>query len=1031
MFLSGRLKTVLFPALLLCAAELSQAAGFGTVVAIGGHASDIALDVTRSALYIANFTANRIDVLSLTDLAIHTSINVAPQPGALAISPNGQFLLTAHYGNWTPSDPTRNLITVIHLPTFAQQTFVMGDAPLGVAFLQNGVALIVTETSFVLFDPVQGTMQTVTTFTALSSLALPVQAPAFPAQILSAAVTASGDGYSVWGIGSAGSGSQVVFRYDQPTNSVQAVTVQSSPALLPRVSVNTKGSQAMVGYALFNSSFNGGLVAAQYPDPVASSTLTGSAIDTTSGIIYAQIPDATQPTGPPFASGVSPAAGSSTPLPTLCIMDADNLTLRERVGMPEDIVGRALLSADLKTLYAISDSGVMALPVGMLNQYPRVAASQEDLLVQADFCNRGTITQSLTISDPGGGATDFGIVVSQAGVTVSPSSGVTPATINVVVDPTVFQAQNGTTAVTLNIRSKTAINVPRSVRVLVNNPSPDQRGTIIDVPGRLTDLLADPVRNRIYILRQDANSLLVYNGSTYALLATLRTAATPVRMAFSSDMETLIVAHENAQTLYLFDLNALKQIGSIPLPIGHYARSVAVSNASALAVARNGPAVSLTGGNSAWIGAASGPSVVDAFDPVAGTASVLPSLGIWTNAVTPDATLTAAPNGASVLLADSTGAVMLYNASAGTFVLSRHDFTTLGGALAASSFSNYVVGSNILDASLVPIASFASSTGASSGFAFVGQGGFRTAGSSSTGPGVIQDVITVQNASAQAFRVVEAPVMPAAGLAFTRTLAPLTAGSSVISLSASGFTVLPWSFDVAITPPLISSVANAADGGAPAAAGGLISIFGQQLSPINQATAQIPLPTAIARSCVTVNGALAPMFFVSDRQINAQLPNNVSGNATLSIYTPGGISNNYYLTVYATAPSIFRSGTAGPLTGLATVVRWNNGQLVTPTNPIHPGDYIEIYLTGMGATTPLVPAGQAGPFSPLSVATILPSLSLGGYPLNLLYAGLAPGLVGVDQIDAQIPSGVPQGMSVPLTIAQGGQSTSVDVRVVN
>ena len=81
------------------------AASFGTVVPIGGHASDIALDESRGVLYIANFTANRIEVMSTADYSIRTSMNVAPQPGALSLSPDSQFLLVAHYGSLTP--PTR------------------------------------------------------------------------------------------------------------------------------------------------------------------------------------------------------------------------------------------------------------------------------------------------------------------------------------------------------------------------------------------------------------------------------------------------------------------------------------------------------------------------------------------------------------------------------------------------------------------------------------------------------------------------------------------------------------------------------------------------------------------------------------------------------------------------------------------------------------------------------------------------------------------------------------------------------------
>src|ERR1035438_7200128 len=92
----------------------SVAANFGTRVSIGGHASDIALDESRGLLYIANFTANRIEVMSTADYSIHTSMNVAPQPGALSLSPDSKFLLVAHYGSALPADPSKNAVTLIN-----------------------------------------------------------------------------------------------------------------------------------------------------------------------------------------------------------------------------------------------------------------------------------------------------------------------------------------------------------------------------------------------------------------------------------------------------------------------------------------------------------------------------------------------------------------------------------------------------------------------------------------------------------------------------------------------------------------------------------------------------------------------------------------------------------------------------------------------------------------------------------------------------------------------------------------------------
>ena len=173
-------------------------------------------------------------------------------------------------------------------------------------------------------------------------------------------------------------------------------------------------------------------------------------------------------------------------------MDADNLTNREKVYIPENITGRSVLGANAATMYAISDSGVMILPVGSMNKYRRLAASSEDLLVQSNFCNRNAMKQTFVISDPAGNRTDFSISSDQAGVVISPSSGTTPATITVSVDPTAMQNTFGTLAVPLRITSANAVNVPPALRLLISNPDQDQRGSIINVPGLLSDILPDP-----------------------------------------------------------------------------------------------------------------------------------------------------------------------------------------------------------------------------------------------------------------------------------------------------------------------------------------------------------------------------------------------------------------------------------------------------------------------------------------------------------------------------------------------------------
>src|SRR5262249_13735708 len=155
--------------------------------------------------------------------------NVPAQPGAMAMSPDNQYLVIVHYGNFTGGGTSSNLVTVIHLADNARQTFSTGDSPLGVAFVNNGgsgQALIVTTTSFLILDPVSGQLAVVGTFASLAQ-SLPVNQNTFPGQILETAMSASADGQVIWGIGGGGTGNQVIFTYYAKTNSL-AVTVDVS-----------------------------------------------------------------------------------------------------------------------------------------------------------------------------------------------------------------------------------------------------------------------------------------------------------------------------------------------------------------------------------------------------------------------------------------------------------------------------------------------------------------------------------------------------------------------------------------------------------------------------------------------------------------------------------------------------------------------------------------------------------------------------------------------------------------------------------
>jgi uncharacterized protein (TIGR03437 family) len=147
------------------------------------------------------------------------------------------------------------------------------------------------------------------------------------------------------------------------------------------------------------------------------------------------------------------------------------------------------------------------------------------------------------------------------------------------------------------------------------------------------------------------------------------------------------------------------------------------------------------------------------------------------------------------------------------------------------------------------------------------------------------------------------------------------------------------------------------------------------------------------------------------------------------MHTPGGVSNTFSLTVLPAAPAVFRSA-SGDLTNVPTVVRFSNGLMVTSTNPVHRGDILTIYLTGLGAVNPPVADGVPAPLDPLSTTVVNPSVQIGGSGCPVLFSGLVPGYVGLYVLNVSVPSSTPQGLSVPLTISAGGFSYSQNVRVV-
>ncbi len=1116
--------------LALTATAAAWAGTFGKVVPIGGYASDIVLDEPRGVLYIADFTANRIEVMNLSDLSINRSINVNPQPGSMALSPDGHFLVIGHYGNFDPTKaPPANALTVITLGSNSIQTFSLGFAPLGVAFGADGLALILTANEFLLFDPVSGAVQVLDTMqsvlgtvglTAPPTLPVGAGSPGLPPNVITGSVAASGNGFFIYGLTN-----QIRFQYDVLHQVLSASGYTAPPAPLgPRlVSVNKTGTLAVSGWEVTDYGRN---VLYDFPNPGGLLNVGTTVIDSNLNVIYAQVPPAgAGPSAPTALSAnclpdgrcVPAVSSSSVASSALEIVDADNLTLREQFLLPENLGGRSVLNKAGDTMYSISDSGVTVFPVGpKLSSAHRLVASQESVLFQGNGCAHGVVTQQITITDPGGGATDFQLSPQGPGIILTPGAGVTPATVSISYDPVAFQNQKGTITIPVQLTSVAGVNPPgplQTFNVMINNTDPDQRGSVVRLPGALTDILPDPGFDRYYVLRQDKNEIFAYDAETNAQIATLRTGNVPTQMAITNDGGYLLVGHEASQYIAVFNLSTLQPDLPVIMPAGHYPRSVAVSGSAILAASRE---ISLVPSNTtttnctfsstssstttstptgaASTGSASASSscttaavtsyvaVIDVVDFTrrVATRPTPPTLGIFTNSLGSfDTVLTPTPNGSSIVGLGADGTLLMFDGNANTFTIDRVNPAAISGCsfktpcpYAASSFGAVVIGNTVLNSSLIPAGTLGNGAALPTGFAFVDQLGYMTSSTSSTGPGVIQKVDLTLGTGYQATRIVESPTnTPAAKAAalaavpaatasstasgptttctatttsgntittgpcppavlpgvytsvFSRTLAPLVNRLTLVSITQSGFTILPAAYDAAVPIPQITSIVNAADQTQPVAPGGLVNVMGSNLSLTNIATSQVPAPTAFGQSCLTVNGVALPLLLVSSTQINAQLPFTLDGNSQMTLRTPGGVSNNLNFTILPTAPSVFRTADQSP-----SVYR-GNGALVSDANPVQAGDELVIYATGLGKTNPLVATGAGAP--PNAVAMVQPRVVLGGTPLGVDFAGLSAGAVGVYEIHVSVPSGVAGGEGVPLTINQGGSSTTVNLQVAS
>jgi uncharacterized protein (TIGR03437 family) len=206
----------------------------------------------------------------------------------------------------------------------------------------------------------------------------------------------------------------------------------------------------------------------------------------------------------------------------------------------------------------------------------------------------------------------------------------------------------------------------------------------------------------------------------------------------------------------------------------------------------------------------------------------------------------------------------------------------------------------------------------------------------------------------------------------------------------------------AAAAPVVSPAAG------PGVAGSILPVYGDGLS-YGSGTAQggVPIlpdaaPDTLFGLTIQADGIDAPLLYASPTQANIQLPWELAGKTqTTLLVTRNGASQTMKIPLATYAPVLFAA---------------------VPSD----GRYLSIYATGLGAVNPGSEplTGQLTPTGFLYRTIAMPVVTVGGVPATVRFSGLAPGFLGVYQINVSIPDGVQAGSAVPVRLSIGGVSSN-------
>ena len=225
-------------------------------------------------------------------------------------------------------------------------------------------------------------------------------------------------------------------------------------------------------------------------------------------------------------------------------------------------------------------------------------------------------------------------------------------------------------------------------------------------------------------------------------------------------------------------------------------------------------------------------------------------------------------------------------------------------------------------------------------------------------------------------------------------------GSLTISGAGASNSPQTVSVELSIVGPSASvgAVTNAASYGT-AASGGAATIFGTFPGSTTASPASTPLPTVLNHVTVFIDGIAAPLYYISPTQINVQIPWEVNTDPHATITISNGVWNAVgNANVQSSSPGIVEVDSQHN-----AAILHLNFKLVSAADPAVPGEPIIVFATGLGPVSPSQLDGMAASSVQLANTIAPTQVQIGSKTAPTSFSGLAPGFVGLYQINTIVP----------------------------